>query len=140
MTLLVDAAPIVALADADEPQRASILAALAEEPGELIVPAPTTAEVDYLLGRRFGQAARRAFLRDLARGRFYVGCLERDDYEKIADLDGRYADLGLGLADCALIALADRYRTTRMLSFDERHFRAVTPIGGGAFTILPADG
>lgn len=140
MTLLIDAGPVVALADPDEPQREGILATLRDEPGDLVMPAPTTAEVDYLLGQRFGQAARRAFLRDLAQGRFNIACLEREDYEKIIDLDVRYADLGLGLADCALVALADRYRTTRIVSFDERHFRALTPLGGGAFTILPADG
>jgi hypothetical protein len=55
-------------------------------------------------------------------------------------LDARYAELGLGLADCSLIALAQRYRTTRILSFDQRHFRAVTPLEGGAFTIMPVDG
>ena len=139
MTLLIDAAPIVALADQDEPHRDSILATLSDEAGELVMPAPTTAEVDYLLGQRFGQAARRAFLRDLAYGRFNVACLERNDYQTIIDLDARYADLGLGLADWALVALAERYRTTRILSFDERHFRSVTPLGGGAFTIMPAD-
>jgi predicted nucleic acid-binding protein len=142
LTLLIDAGPVVALADADEPKRESILATLRDEPGELVMPAPTTAEVDYLLGQRFGQAARRAFLRDLTGGRFNIACLEREDYEKIGNLDARYADLDLdlGLADCALVALADRYRTTRIVSFDERHFRAVTPLGGGAFTILPVDG
>jgi len=140
LTLLIDAGPVVALADPDEPQRERILATLTDEPGDLVMPAPTTAEVDYLLGQRFGRAARRAFLRDLAAGRFNVACLDRGDYETIGDLDVRYADLGLGLADCALVALADRYRTTRIVSFDERHFRAVTPLGGGAFTILPTDG
>jgi uncharacterized protein len=140
LTLLIDAGPIVALADPSEPKRESILATLTDEPGDLVIPAPTTAEVDYLLGQRFGQAARRAFLNDLARGRFKVASLEREDYETIIELDGQYSDLGLGLADCALVALADRYRTRRILSFDERHFRAVTPLGGGAFTILPADG
>jgi predicted nucleic acid-binding protein len=44
-----------------------------------------------------------------------------------------------GLADCALVILARRYDTTRFISFDERRFRAVTPLQGGAFTILPAD-
>jgi predicted nucleic acid-binding protein len=44
------------------------------------------------------------------------------------------------LAECALVVIANRYRTDRILSFDERHFRAVTPLGGGAFTILPSDG
>lgn len=139
MTLLIDAGPIVALADVNEPQRERVLAALIDEPGDLIVPAPTTAEIDYLLGQRFGPNARRGFLRDLARGRFDVAGLERADYGTMIELDERYSDLNLGLADCALVALADRFATTRILSFDERHFRAVSPLSGGAFTILPAD-
>ena len=139
MTLLIDAGPVVALADTAEPSRDLILCTLRQEPGSLVIPAPTTAEVDYLLGQRFGHDARRAFLRDLASGRFAVGTLEREDYLTVIELEARYADLGLGLADCALVALADRYHTSRILSFDQRHFRAVTPLGGGAFTILPAD-
>jgi predicted nucleic acid-binding protein len=139
LTLLIDAAPLVALADVGEPQRDAILAALQEEPGSLVIPAPTTAEIDYLLGQRLGEPARRAFLADLAAGRFAVASLERDDYTTIVNLESRYADLNLGLADCALVVLAHRYETTRILSFDERHFRAVTPLGGGSFTLLPAD-
>jgi hypothetical protein len=36
--------------------------------------------------------------------------------------------------------LADRFRTTSLLTFDERHFRVVTTLAGQAFTVLPADG
>lgn len=139
MTLLIDAAPLVALADASDPKREDVMRALRDAPGPLVVPAPTTAEVDYLLGRRFGPPARRAFLGDLAAGRFVVATLEREDYATVMDLEARYADLDLGLSDCALITLAHRYRTTRLLTFDERHFRAVTPVEGGAFTLLPID-
>jgi predicted nucleic acid-binding protein len=139
LTLLIDAAPIVALADPAEPHRDRILEALRDEPGALVMPAPVTAEIDYLLGQRFGRAARHAFLRDLADGRFAVVALEREDYITIIDLEARYADLSLGLADCALVVLAERYSTTRLLSFDERRFRTVTPLGGGAFAIIPAD-
>lgn len=127
------------MADAGEPQRASILDILTREPGALVVPAPTTAEIDYLLGARLGHQARRAFLRDLAAGRFVVAGLDRNDYSTVVELESRYADLELGLADCALVVLADRYETTRILSFDERHFRTVTPLHAEAFTILPAD-
>lgn len=140
MTLLIDTAPLVALADASEPRRAAILSAIEDEPSSLVIPAPTTAEIDYLLGARLGNPARRAFLADLAAGRFTVTGLERQDYATIADIETRYADLNLGLADCALIVLAHRYETTRILTFDERHFRTVTPLGGGSFTLLPADG
>lgn len=139
MTLLIDAGPLVALADPSEPRRAAILEVLRAESGSLVVPAPTTAEIDYLLGRRVGDAARRAFLADLAAGRFTVACLEPEDYEAVADLEARYAELGLGLADCSLIVLARRHETNRVLSFDERHLRSVMPLDGGAFTILPAD-
>jgi predicted nucleic acid-binding protein len=139
VTLLLDAGPLVALADPAEPQRDTILDVLTRETGDLVIPAPTTAEVDYLLGQRFGSAARRAFVSDLAAGRFSVASLERADYSTILDLDARYADLELGLADCALVTLAARHRTTRILSFDERHFRDVAPLHGKAFTLLPAD-
>jgi predicted nucleic acid-binding protein len=140
LTLLIDTAPLVALADAGEPRRDAILAAIRNEPGSLVVPAPTTAEIDYLLGQRLGDPARRAFLADLAAGSFTVAALDREDYATVANIAARYADLRLGLADCALIVLAHRHETTRLLTFDERHFRAVTPLGGGSFTLLPANG
>lgn len=86
MTLLIDAAPIVALADPAEPRRAAILDPLTGETGSLVIRAPTTAEIDHLLGQRFGSAARRAFLADLAAGRFCVGNLERVEVDR--DLQG----------------------------------------------------
>ena len=55
------------------------------------------------------------------------------------ELETRYADLELGLADCALVVLAQRHQTDRVLSLDERHLRAVVPLQGGAFTLLPFD-
>jgi uncharacterized protein len=58
----------------------------------------------------------------------------------VFELEARYLDLELGLADCALVVLAARYETTRLLTFDERRFRVVTPLRGDAFTLLPADG
>lgn len=139
MTLIVDAAPLVASADSGEPYLEAVLRIRDEEEGSLVLPAPVAAEVDYLLGVRFGEAARRAFLSDLAAQRYEVGCLEPGDYRTVADLDARYADLGLGLADCSVVVLAERHRTRRLLSFDERHFRSVAPLQGGSFTLLPAD-
>ena len=139
MTLILDAAPLVALADAREPQLEALLRIRDEEEGRLVLPAPVAAEVDYLLGVRFGEAARRAFLSDLAAQRYDVACLEADDYRAVSELDTRYSDLGLGLADCSIAVLAERYETRRLLSFDERHFRAVAPLQGGSFELLPAD-
>jgi uncharacterized protein len=38
-----------------------------------------------------------------------------------------------------ILAAPDRYGTTRVLTFDQRHFRAVKPPHGGVFSVLPAD-
>jgi uncharacterized protein len=139
VTLICDAAPLVALADKGDPQRDRLLEIMRQEPGDLVLPAQVAAEVDYMLGVRLGQAARRAFLEDLAARRYEVACLAPSDYATVASLDARYADLGLGLADCAVVVLAARFDTVRLLSFDERDFRPVEPLQGGAFQLLPAD-
>lgn len=139
MTLIVDAAPLVALADSTDRMHKPTREVLAVEPGELIIPAAVSAEVDYLLGVRHGKLARRQFLADLAAGRFTVAELERADYHTVLDLEARYEGLGLGLADCSLIVLAARHKTDRILSFDERRLRAVRPLHTTAFTLLPAD-
>jgi predicted nucleic acid-binding protein len=139
VTLILDAAPLVALADRADRMFEPVRQALEADKGPLVIPAPISAEVDYLLGSRHGDLARRRFLADLAEGRFEVACLEREEYATVASLDASYADLGLGLADCAIVVLAGRLKTRRLLSFDERHFRAVRPLQGTAFELLPAD-
>lgn len=139
MTLVIDAAPLVALADESEPLRAEILELLRAEREGLFIPAPVTAEIDYMLAQRLGRAAQRAFLEDLAARRYESPGLDAGDYEAALEVDGRYADLKLGLADLSVVVLARKLRTRRVLTFDQRHFRAVRPLQGGSFTLLPAD-
>jgi predicted nucleic acid-binding protein len=139
VTLIVDAAPLVALGDARDPLHATVGDVLRAEGGDLVVPAPVSAEVDYLIRRRGTPAAARAFLRDVASGRFRVEGLTADEHGTVARLDKQYADLDLGLADLSVVILAHRFRTRRLLTFDERDFRAVTPLSGGSFMLLPRD-
>jgi hypothetical protein len=98
-----------------------------------------SAEVDYLLAARLGEASRQAFLDDLAAGRFVVECLREEEYATVADLERRYVDLAPGLADLSIVVLACRLRTRRIATFDERHFRAIRALDGGSFVLLPAD-
>jgi uncharacterized protein len=140
VTLIVDAGPVVAMHDRRDPRRPQAEQLLREEPGDLVLPAPVTAEVDHLLARRGGHPARRPFLEDLAAGRYVVECLRPEEYRVVAELEARYADLSPGLADLSIVVLAHRLGTLRIATFDERHFRALRPLDGGAFTLLPADG
>ncbi len=139
MTLVIDAAPLVALADEREPRRLEILELLRANRGRLFIPAPVTAEIDYLLGRRLGPPARRAFLEDLRVRRYESPGLGGPDYAAALELDRQYADLNLGLADLSVAIIARKLGTRRILTFDERHFRTIRPLQGGVFTLLPAD-
>ena len=140
MTIIIDAGPLVTFTDLRDERYGAVRRIMLEEPGPLIVPAPVTAEADYLIGHRVGEHARRGFLDDLAEGRFQVDCLTPPDYTLITMLERQYADLRPGLADLAVVASAARYRCTRILTFDERHFRVIRPLYGETFTLLPADG
>ncbi len=86
MTLLIDTAPVIALANDRDPHFKSVLNVVSEEPGPLVMPAPISAEVDYMLSTRVGRAASRRFLGDLAAGVFQVECLEWGEYATIEEL------------------------------------------------------
>lgn len=139
MTLIVDAGAVVAMHDRRDPMQAPAEQVLRSERGALVLPAQVTAEIDYLLVRRGGPAARHPFLDDLAAGRYRVECLVAEEYETVARLERSYADLAPGLADLSIVVLAHRFGTRRIATFDERHFRALRPLEGGTFTLLPAD-
>jgi len=139
VTLVIDAAPLVALGDEDDPVRPLVRQVLQQESGDLVIPAPVTAEVDYLLGRRVGHRARKAFLADLAALRFRVVCLEHAEYETVRRLDEKYDDLNFGLSDLSVVVIAHRFHTNRVLTFDERGFRVMTPLDGDHFVVLPRD-
>jgi uncharacterized protein len=139
MALIVDAGALYAQADADQPGHAAVRAILEQERETLVTTELAVAEADYLILDRLGPDVELAFLEDLAEGTYVVECLDQPQLRAAREIVARYRDLRLGLADASLVVLAERYATRRLLTFDERAFRAVSPLQGGAFTILPAD-
>ncbi|MBA3867135.1 MAG: PIN domain-containing protein [Solirubrobacterales bacterium] len=140
MTLVLDAGVLLAQADAEDPDHEAVAALLGSERGPLVTSQFAVAEADYLILTRLGVDVELAFLDDLAAGTFLVDCLGREEIGVARDLARRHRDLELGLSDASLVVLADRHRTDRLATFDERAFRTVVPLRGGAFTVLPADG
>lgn len=137
--LIVDAGALYAQADADEPHHAAVADVLRDEPGTLVTSQLVVAEADYLILRRLGVDVELAFLDDLASGTYAVDALTPAELGIARDIVARYRDLALGLADASLVVLANRWQTRRLLTLDERAFRTVTPLQGGAFELLPAD-
>jgi predicted nucleic acid-binding protein len=137
--LIVDAGALYAQADADEPEHGAISGVLLAERGELVTSQLVVAEADYLILRRLGVDAELAFLEDLAQETYVADALAPAELAIARDVAARYRDLELGLADASLVVLANRWGTRRILTLDERALRTVTPLQGGAFTVLPAD-
>jgi uncharacterized protein len=137
--LIVDAAALYAQADADEPEHHAVAAILRAERGALVTSQIVVAEADYLILRRLGVGVELAFLDDLAAGTYVVDALTAPELGIARDVVARYRDLELGLADASLVVLANRWDTRRILTLEQRAFRPVTPLQGGAFEVLPAD-
>ncbi len=63
----------------------------------------------------------------------------REDAACCGALLSKYGDLDLGLADASVIALAERLGVRRVLTVDERDFRAVRSRNGEPFVLVPGD-
>jgi uncharacterized protein len=96
---------------------------------DLIVPGAVMVEVDQLLRSRVGGHAARLFLAALAAGEHGVAFSSAALLRRAAEIDARFADLGLGLVDASVMALAERHQHA-ILTFDFEHFRAAPPPSG----------
>jgi uncharacterized protein len=137
--IVVDTSVIVSYMNAGDDHHEVVASWLDGADDDLATTPLIVAEVDHVVRARGGRTALEALRADLAAGAYLVewwpGAIA-----SAVNVAERYADTGLGLADASLVALADRLGTTDIATLDERHFRAVRPLtGGAAFRLLPAD-
>jgi predicted nucleic acid-binding protein len=137
--LICDTSGVLAALDRSDPDHRACALALVEHPGSLVLSPLVLAELDHLVRRRLGAAAARQLADDVANGAYDLIALRPADIAECVALDRRYADLGLGLTDASLAVLALRHQTRELLSLDERHLRAIVPLQGGIFRLLPMD-
>jgi predicted nucleic acid-binding protein len=139
MAIVADSGGIYALYDADDAHHGEVAAAMAKEPGPIIIPVAVLAEIDYLLRAHLGADAEIAFLDDLAEGGYALETLTPEDLLRCRELVEQYRGLDLGLADASVVATAERLHIQQLLTVDQRHFRAVIPANGQPFLLLPFD-
>ena len=138
--ILLDTSGLLAALDEDEPDHEASRNALEGESEPLVLSPFVLAELDYLLLRELGVEFELSLLREVAAGSYALAAFDEDDVGAAEAVARRYADLRIGLADASLVVLAGRYRTNRILTLDERHFRALQTLAGDPFVVLPADG
>jgi predicted nucleic acid-binding protein len=140
--IIVDTGAIVASLDEAYAEHKGIAAILADEDGPLIVSPMVAAEADYMLYSRLGAAAARKFNSDVAAEAYELAEWTASDHAAAMAVIAQNSDDSsyIGIADASNVVLADRYRTTSLLTLDQRHFRRLRPLwGADYFTLLPYD-
>lgn len=124
MSIVVDTGVFVAAADTDEPRHASCAGQLTSHRGQLVTTAAVVAETAWLIEDRLGPAAEARFL-TMVVDDVRVVDLTKADYRRCIQLIGRYTDMGLGLVDSSIIAIAERFGHTTIATLNHRDFRVV---------------
>lgn len=135
--IVADTSGLLALLDEGEPDHETAYAAVAADPGPLVTTDFVLAETDYLVLRRLGARAERAFLEQLAAGAPLREPVGDADMSRAIEILDQYADQNLGLTDASLMAVAERLEVRRVLTLDRRHFAPFRDARGRAFELVP---
>jgi uncharacterized protein len=136
--ILLDTSGLLAAIDEGQRAHREAAASLAAARPPMLLSPFVLAELDYLLASRVGEAARTSLLEEVQRGAYLLETMTGADVARAQTIIGRYADLGISLADASIVVLAERHRVRDVLTLDERHFH-VLKAAGKSLRLLPAD-
>ncbi|MGO1590717.1 MAG: PIN domain-containing protein [Ancrocorticia sp.] len=139
MTLIADTGAIYACYDRADAHHVAVSRYLTGFSEKLWVPALVLAELDHLVATRLGKHARGIVLDDVLETMTVIP-FDHNIAVRSASVAREYDEFPLGLTDATLVVHAQDYRTCDLLTVDQRHFRAVTPLSGEkSFRLFPFD-
>ena len=133
---VADTGFVVALLNSSDIKHKDVTAVYLQQ-RQILLPQTVLAEVAYLLGRDAGISTVVAFLRGMADSRFNLIGLINSDVERVAKILEKYADSRIDFVDASVMAVAERYSITTILTLDQRDFRLFRPQHCETFDILP---
>lgn len=133
--ILIDAGPLVAIANPDEPAHALALKTLSEQPPPILSTWPVLAEAAWLLRKRPDSV--HEMLRGFTVGVFELRHLEKDSLSWISRFLQKYEDLGAQLADASLMYVAEQERIDTIFTLDRRDFSVYRTSRNRALKIVP---
>jgi uncharacterized protein len=136
--ILLDTSGLLAAIDSSQTHHSQAATSLSSVRPPLLLSPFVLAELDYLITSRVGYAARARLLEEVERGAYALESMTARDITRAHEVIDRYADLGISLADASIVVLSQRHRIRKVLTLDERHFRALRS-DGKHFRLLPAD-
>jgi predicted nucleic acid-binding protein len=139
--LIIDTSGYLAGTIAKHPLNRAIRGILADASEPPVVSPLVLAEIDYMVLDKAGVGPEIEALDDLTSGAYDLPAVDLDDLRSARNLVAKHRDLKIGLTDAVNVVLAERFDTNEILTTDQRHFRAVTPLSRhfSAFRLLPLD-
>ncbi|MGN2641360.1 type II toxin-antitoxin system VapC family toxin [Nocardia takedensis] len=143
MIVVADTSALFAAFDADQEEHRRALRVMERE--TLVISPLVLTELDHLTRRDLGFSAAMAItdalLSRAIEGRYRLAELKHVDLSAAQSVRAKYEGLQLDLADAVGVALADKYKTDRIFTLDQRDFRAIEPLtpGFASFRLLPTD-
>jgi predicted nucleic acid-binding protein len=138
--IILDTNVLLAYFVGDDPNHRRAAKTVEDNAGRLVVSPFVVAELDYLVMSRWGVSFELAMLEELCEGEYEFPVMGQRDLMACHGVLAGYPDQRIGVTDASLVVLADRYRTTRIATFDRRHFDVLRTMDGKPFEIVPGDG
>lgn len=134
---LIDAGPLIALINRNDPHHVSCVAALNRLPSApLVTTWPCFTEAMYLLFRAGGQAAQQELWRWTFDSRLVIRDLSPREARRSAELMEKYQDLPMDLADATLVVIAESMESRIVFTLD-RDFQIYRLANGSSLQAMP---
>ncbi len=139
LSVLIDSSFLFAINSPNDKNRARALQVAQASIRRFVIPDIVLAETVHMLRHRIGQAAVLTFLDVLAGSTMELEPITKPDLNRARQIMTIYASADFDLADCCIMAQAERLQITHICTFDERDFRQFRPQHAAYLTLLPAD-
>ena len=126
----------VALLNRSDAKHQAVVAEYDRQSRPMLLPQTVLGEVAYLVGQVAGITTVAAFLRGLSTSRFRLAALTDQDVQRVAEILQQYADSRVDFVDASVMAVAERYGSTTVLTLDHRDFRLFRPRHCDYFELL----
>ena len=134
---LIDSSFLVALINQKDVYHHACVQVAQNENLDKRIPITVIPETCYLLHRWLGHHVMRAFVGALQNPAWLIEQATQDDFVRVAEILGQYADARLDLVDATLVTIAERMNIDTILTLDRRDFYMIRPLHTDHFTILP---
>lgn len=137
MAIVVDTGVLLGAADENDADHERSKAVLLAHRDQMLAPAGVLYETSWQIENMLGPEAEAAFLGLVATGSLAVVDLTTADWVRSIELIEMYKDLGLGVVDASIIAVAERLKIGTIATLNRRDFAVVRPKHCDSLELIP---